>query len=67
MTTITPGVVADPVVVSDPSIATPRRGFDSLDAETQILGLPVRGQLPAWLEGSLIRTGPAKWESASAR
>jgi beta,beta-carotene 9',10'-dioxygenase len=49
-------------LMTDPPIATPRRGFDSLDAETQILGLPIQGQLPPWLEGSLIRTGPAKWE-----
>ncbi len=46
MTTISPGVIADHVLVSNSSIATPRRGFDSLDAETQILGLPIRGQLP---------------------
>ena len=44
------------------SIASPQRGFDSLDDETRIEGLPVQGQLPAWLTGSLIRTGPAKWE-----
>ena len=27
--------------------------------------LPVEGALPAWLSGSLIRTGPAKWEVGS--
>jgi beta,beta-carotene 9',10'-dioxygenase len=47
-------------LMTDPPIATPRRGFDSLEAETQILGLPIQGQLPPWLEGSLLRTGPAK-------
>jgi carotenoid cleavage dioxygenase-like enzyme len=24
--------------------------------------LPVRGKIPSWLQGSLLRTGPAKWE-----
>jgi len=41
---------------------SPRHGFDSLSEETHIEGLPVTGALPSWLEGSLIRTGPAKWE-----
>jgi carotenoid cleavage dioxygenase-like enzyme len=39
-----------------------RRGFDSLEDETHIQSLPVRGELPRWLQGSLLRTGPAKWE-----
>jgi beta,beta-carotene 9',10'-dioxygenase len=39
-----------------------RRGFDSLEEETHLDGLPVEGELPPWLHGSLIRTGPAKWE-----
>ncbi len=42
--------------------ATARHGFDSLEDETHLDGLPVRGQLPPWLQGSLLRTGPAKWE-----
>jgi beta,beta-carotene 9',10'-dioxygenase len=41
---------------------TARHGFDSLEEETRIAALPVQGELPAWLHGSLIRTGPAKWE-----
>jgi carotenoid cleavage dioxygenase-like enzyme len=41
---------------------TPRHGFDSLEDETHLAGLPVTGALPPWLQGSLIRTGPAKWE-----
>jgi carotenoid cleavage dioxygenase-like enzyme len=39
-----------------------RHGFDSLEEETQIGSLPVEGELPRWLQGSLLRTGPAKWE-----
>lgn len=42
--------------------ATARRGFDSLDRETEATDLPLRGQLPPWLQGSLVRTGPAKWD-----
>src|SRR5437660_7062204 len=37
-------------------------GFRSLDQETRIDELPLEGRLPDWLGGSLIRTGPAKWE-----
>jgi beta,beta-carotene 9',10'-dioxygenase len=37
-------------------------GFESLDRETRVEHLPVEGALPAWLQGSLVRTGPAKWE-----
>jgi len=42
--------------------ATARHGFDSLEHETETTDLPLQGQLPPWLQGSLIRTGPAKWE-----
>jgi carotenoid cleavage dioxygenase-like enzyme len=46
-----------------PAAATAARvGFQSLDRETHVDGLPVEGRLPAWLQGSLLRTGPAKWE-----
>jgi beta,beta-carotene 9',10'-dioxygenase len=48
--------------VARQSVASPQRGFESLQDETRIDGLPVRGKLPPWLTGSLIRTGPAKWE-----
>jgi beta,beta-carotene 9',10'-dioxygenase len=37
-------------------------GFHSLDRETRIDRLPLEGRLPDWLQGSLVRTGPAKWE-----
>ena len=37
-------------------------GFDSLDRETRVDRLPLEGRLPDWLQGSLVRTGPAKWE-----
>jgi beta,beta-carotene 9',10'-dioxygenase len=40
-------------------------GFDSLDRETRVESLPVEGRIPDWLHGSLVRTGPAKWEVGS--
>jgi carotenoid cleavage dioxygenase-like enzyme len=39
------------------------RGFETLEEETRIESLPVEGELPEWLSGSLIRTGPAKFEA----
>ena len=37
-------------------------GFRSLDAEVNLDTLPIEGELPSWLSGSLLRTGPAKFE-----
>ena len=37
-------------------------GLASLEQEMRVDSLPLEGQLPAWLQGSLVRTGPAKWE-----
>jgi carotenoid cleavage dioxygenase-like enzyme len=37
-------------------------GFESLDRETRVDRLPLEGKLPEWLQGSLVRTAPAKWE-----
>jgi carotenoid cleavage dioxygenase-like enzyme len=39
-----------------------RLGFESLEDEVTIDALPVEGELPSWLAGSLMRTGPAKFE-----
>jgi carotenoid cleavage dioxygenase-like enzyme len=38
-------------------------GFETLDAEVSVDRLPVQGELPPWLRGSLIRTGPARFEA----
>ncbi|HEY1834162.1 MAG TPA: carotenoid oxygenase family protein [Solirubrobacteraceae bacterium] len=51
-----------PVDVSD---LTASVGFDSLEHETVVEDLPVRGEPPVWLSGSLLRTGPAKFEVGS--
>lgn len=37
-------------------------GFSTLDTETRIDDLPVHGKVPAWLQGALLRNGPAKFE-----
>ncbi|NGN63797.1 carotenoid oxygenase family protein [Streptomyces sp. A7024] len=38
-------------------------GFRTLDAETTVAELPVKGALPGWLEGSLLRNGPARYDA----
>lgn len=58
--------------VAEPSADTSRgatgyaKGFESLDREHEVRveQLPLTGELPDWLQGSLIRTGPARFEVA---
>jgi len=38
-----------------------RLGFASLDREVSIAALPIEGTLPAWLTGTLLRNGPARF------
>src|SRR5271167_5121293 len=40
-------------------------GFTTLEEETTIDELELTGELPAWLGGSLLRTGPARFEAGS--
>lgn len=49
------------VAATAPS-TSPTLGFSTLEQETVIDELALSGELPAWLEGSLLRTGPAKFE-----
>ena len=42
-------------------------GFRSLDWELRDRPLPVEGELPEWLDGALIRNGPAKFEVGGER
>jgi len=42
-------------------------GFTTLEQETTVDQLPLEGELPAWLTGSLLRTGPAKFEVGAER
>lgn len=45
--------------VSRPSYA---KGFETLDLEVELDSLAVEGEIPAWLAGTLLRTGPARFE-----
>lgn len=42
-------------------------GYRALEAEHQIERLTVDGEMPGWLAGSLLRTGPAKWDLGRQR
>jgi beta,beta-carotene 9',10'-dioxygenase len=37
-------------------------GFTTLTSETRVDALPFRGVVPDWLKGTLVRTGPARFE-----
>jgi beta,beta-carotene 9',10'-dioxygenase len=50
------------MMTETPTIGGARAGSTSLDNQTHVDRLPVEGELPVWLQGSLLRTGPAKWE-----
>jgi beta,beta-carotene 9',10'-dioxygenase len=41
----------------------PALGFQTLERETTIDDLELTGELPTWLAGSLLRTGPARFEA----
>ncbi|MBD2073319.1 carotenoid oxygenase family protein [Phormidium sp. FACHB-592] len=40
--------------------------FTSLNSEVEIDDLPIEGNIPRWLKGSLFRNGPAKFETGQA-
>jgi beta,beta-carotene 9',10'-dioxygenase len=46
---------------------TTELGFTSLEEETAVDALPVRGELPGWLTGGLVRVTPAKLEVGDRR
>jgi beta,beta-carotene 9',10'-dioxygenase len=46
--------------------AAPTLGFATLEHEVATDALALTGELPAWLRGSLLRTGPAKFEVGDA-
>src|SRR3954465_3127960 len=39
------------------------QGFRTLDEEVVLDDVPVEGELPGWLEGTLVRNGPARFDS----
>ncbi len=47
-----------------PTSVSPTKGYESLEDEVRVDSLPLTGELPGWLTGSLVRTGPAKWDLA---
>jgi carotenoid cleavage dioxygenase-like enzyme len=46
---------------------SPTLGFTTLERELEADQLELRGELPLWLSGSLLRTGPAKFEVGEQR
>ncbi|RRO19233.1 carotenoid oxygenase family protein [Saccharopolyspora rhizosphaerae] len=49
-------------------VTTPRPadlGLTTLDDEITVDALPVEGDIPSWLSGNLLRTGPATWQAGS--
>ena len=45
-----------------PEHAPYRAGLRSLDREVELEALPVEGRIPPWLEGTLFRNGPGRFE-----
>lgn len=37
-------------------------GFSAVNQEGEFHSLPIQGNVPKWLSGSLIRTGPGTWK-----
>ncbi|MGH7232947.1 MAG: carotenoid oxygenase family protein [Nitrospiraceae bacterium] len=42
-------------------------GFSTLEQEVHLDQVPVTGHIPAWLQGTLVRNGPAKFEIGRRR
>ena len=45
---------------------THQKGLETLDREVEVDSLPTEGEIPDWLGGSLLRTGPAQFEVGDA-
>ncbi|MGB3634728.1 MAG: carotenoid oxygenase family protein [Rubrobacteraceae bacterium] len=39
-----------------------RIGFQNLNDEIEVDNLPVEGNIPQWLSGTLVRNGPGRWD-----
>jgi beta,beta-carotene 9',10'-dioxygenase len=50
-----------------PARTQPTLGFTTLEQEIVLDELALSGELPSWLNGSLLRTGPAKFEVGEQR
>ncbi len=58
-------VTAAPVTAARSTV--PTLGFSTLEQEMVVDELECSGELPSWLQGSLLRTGPAKFEVGEQR
>ena len=47
---------------SNDKLATWAPGFSSCEQEISNITLPVEGSIPTWLQGTLLRNGPAKFD-----
>ncbi len=52
----------DDLAAPAPAVASPRLGFTTLEREVSDVALPVRGAVPGWIEGALLRTAPGQFE-----
>jgi carotenoid cleavage dioxygenase-like enzyme len=52
----------DSGTTAGPAAAPTALGFTTLESERTLDQLPLTGTLPDWLSGSLLRTGPARFE-----
>jgi len=55
-------VTTPPQSTDEKARPSANKGLTDLEDEVSIDRLPVHGELPPWLIGSLLRTGPAKWD-----
>ncbi len=42
-------------------------GFSALEREVEIGRVPVEGEVPGWLSGTLIRNGPGTWDAGEKK
>jgi beta,beta-carotene 9',10'-dioxygenase len=64
--TVTPPAPASAPSAAD-ALAPPTLGFSTLEGTLSSAELELSGSLPQWLSGSLLRTGPAKFEVGEQR
>jgi carotenoid cleavage dioxygenase-like enzyme len=57
-----PATESAPAASVAAGVAPASAGFADLRDEVDIASLPLSGQLPAWLTGSLVRVAPAQWD-----
>jgi beta,beta-carotene 9',10'-dioxygenase len=67
MSTAVPATASTPASAPMASLTEPSLGFSTLEHEVVVDELPLSGELPSWLGGSLLRTGPAKFEIGEQR